>query len=346
MSSSERIPFPFKIIPLEDEDQKKIAKDFVGNPTGLASCNHWGFKLSATVTEQELEDLYNHPLDPRDVWVVTPPKCGTTWTQEMVWLIANDLDYEGAKTPIMPDRYSFIDFAALSDKEFEAKFAAAAAKEGEPPRSGPMDMASLANRPSPRFVKSHLPFSLNNPRLLDTCKVVYVARNPKDACVSFFHHMRLIRLHDFLGDLELFMDYFIKGQVVEAPFIEHMIEAWNLRHHPNLCFLFYEDMKKDLRAQIRKVSKFLGKDYSEEQVDKLAEHLHIDNFKKNPWVNADHMKDGKIMHTDRGSFIRKGKTGDWKNHFTPEMNEKFDKWMAEKMKGTDLTFVQELEKQD
>ncbi|KAF0307344.1 Sulfotransferase 1C4 [Amphibalanus amphitrite] len=297
MSSSERIPFPFKIIPLEDEDQKKIAKDFVGNPTGLASCNHWGFKLSATVTEQELEDLYNHPLDPRDVWVVTPPKCGTTWTQEMVWLIANDLDYEGAKT-------------------------------------------------THHARQSHLPFSLNNPRLLDTCKVVYVARNPKDACVSFFHHMRLIRLHDFLGDLELFMDYFIKGQVVEAPFIEHMIEAWNLRHHPNLCFLFYEDMKKDLRAQIRKVSKFLGKDYSEEQVDKLAEHLHIDNFKKNPWVNADHMKDGKIMHTDRGSFIRKGKTGDWKNHFTPEMNEKFDKWMAEKMKGTDLTFVQELEKQD
>ena len=102
MSSEERFPFPFKLIPLENDVQKKIAKDFGGNPNGLVSCNHWGFKLSATVTAKELEELYNHPLDPRDVWVVTPPKCGTTWTQEMVWLLAHDLDYEGAKTPLMP----------------------------------------------------------------------------------------------------------------------------------------------------------------------------------------------------------------------------------------------------
>ena len=106
MASEERFPFPFKLIPLEDNVQKKIAKDFAGIPSGLVSCNHWGLKLSATVTEKELEELYNHPLDPRDVWVVTPPKCGTTWTQEMVWLLDRDLDYEGAKTPLFPVRYT------------------------------------------------------------------------------------------------------------------------------------------------------------------------------------------------------------------------------------------------
>ncbi|XP_043204618.1 sulfotransferase 1A1-like [Amphibalanus amphitrite] len=344
MDSAKRVPLPFKIIPLEDEVQKKIAKDFAGNPNGLVSCNHWGFKFSATVTEKELEDMYNHPLDPRDVWVVTPPKCGTTWTQEMVWLIANDLDYEGAKTPFIPDRWSFLDVTGVLDKDQMIKAAPPASEDGAP--EGPPDMAGDPNRPSPRFVKSHLPFSLNNPRLLDVCKVVYVARNPKDLCVSFYHHMRLIRFHDFLGDFELFVDYFMKDLTMESPYIEHMIEAWNLRHHPNLCFLFYEDMKKDMKTEIRKVVKFLGKDFTDEQVDKLAEHLHFDNFKNNPWVNAEHLKPLGLMHTDRGNFIRKGKTGDWKNYFTPEMNEKFDKWVAEKLKGTDLTFVQELEKQD
>ena len=76
-------------------------------------------------------------------------------------------------------------------------------KDGNPiPTDGPPQFGD-PNRPSPRFVKSHLPFSLNNPRLLDVCKVVYVARNPKDVCVSFYHHMRLIRMHEFMGDMEV-----------------------------------------------------------------------------------------------------------------------------------------------
>ena len=34
---------------------------------------------------------------PDDVWVVTYPKCGTTWTQEMVWQIAHGVDLVGGK---------------------------------------------------------------------------------------------------------------------------------------------------------------------------------------------------------------------------------------------------------
>ena len=94
------------------------------------------------------------------------------------------------------------------DKKWQAEFT----EKYFPPKSdddsstGPRAPPALAgdpNRPSPRYVKSHLPFSMNNPRLLDVCKVVYVARNPKDVCVSFYHHMRLFRKHDFLGDLEV-----------------------------------------------------------------------------------------------------------------------------------------------
>jgi len=345
MASSDRIPYPFKIIPLDQETQSNIAKDFLGFPNGLVSCNHWGFKLSATVTPEELEDLYNYPLDPRDVWVVTPPKCGTTWAQEMVWLLANDLDYEGAKTPLMPVRWNFIDLHVIGDKQVKAKLMKPPG-DAEPHKKSHPPMGGDPNRPSPRFVKSHLPMSMNNPRLLDTCKVVYVARNPKDTCVSYFKFFRLIRDLDFQGDLELYAKYFMDGNVVEAPLIEHLIEAWNLRHHPNMCFIFYEDMKRDLRSQIRKVAEFLGKSYSDEQVDKLASHLHIDNFKKNPFVNMEPLRAMGAMHEDRGSFIRKGKTGDWKNHFTPEMNAEFSRFMAEAMKGTDLQFVEELDQQD
>lgn len=33
--------------------------------------------------------------------------------------------------------------------------------------------------PSPRYIKSHLPLTCLPPTLIDQCKVVYVARNPK-----------------------------------------------------------------------------------------------------------------------------------------------------------------------
>ena len=142
------------------------------------------------------------------------------------------------------------------------------------------------------------------------------------------------------------MQYFLDEKIAGTPVIEHMIEGWNMRHHPNICFLFYEDMKHDLRSQIRKVAGFLGKQYSEEQMVKLAEHLHFDNFKNNPYVNREDLREAGYAHMDRGVFCRKGKAGSWKECFTPEMNEKFDKWLAEKLKGTDLRFTMDLEKQD
>ena len=46
------------------------------------------------------------------------------------------------------------------------------------------------NLPSPRIIKSHLPLEMLPPKLLDTCKVVYVCRNVKDVFVSMFHHMQ------------------------------------------------------------------------------------------------------------------------------------------------------------
>lgn len=45
-------------------------------------------------------------------------------------------------------------------------------------------------------------------------------------------------------------------------------------------------------------------------------------------------------------IITKGKTGDWKNHFSPELNQRIDEWMRLNLKGSDLRFEFELEQQD
>ena len=75
------------------------------------------------------------PVKESDVWVITQPKCGTTWTQEMVrnitniakilqnilsqqvWQIANNVDIEGGKV-LLGTRFPFLEFDTLLTKDF------------------------------------------------------------------------------------------------------------------------------------------------------------------------------------------------------------------------------------
>ena len=74
--------------------------------------------------------------------------------------------------------------------------------------------------------------------------MVYVARNPKDVIVSFYHHHTLIKAHDFKGNVEEFAQYFMDDEILYSPFFPHILDAWKIRDHPNMHFVFYEDMKK------------------------------------------------------------------------------------------------------
>lgn len=61
---------------------------------------------------------------------------------------------------------------------------------------------------SNRFIKTHFPFSMV-PGLLDIgCKIVYVARNPKDVSVSWYNLNRAIKTQGYIGDFPTFWHYF------------------------------------------------------------------------------------------------------------------------------------------
>lgn len=62
-----------------------------------------------------------------------------------------------------------------------------------------------------RFIKTHLPFSLMPPSVMEErAKIVYVARNPKDVIVSYYHLSRLYRTTGYVNDFETFWEYFEK----------------------------------------------------------------------------------------------------------------------------------------
>ena len=97
------------------------------------------------------------------------------------------------------------------------------------------------NMPSPRVIKTHLPLEMLPPDLLDTCKVIFVCRNPKDVCVSFFHHQRNISGYNYLGDFKQFAEMFKEGTTHYGSYWT-MLKVCTTQNCPKLNFLLSEKL--------------------------------------------------------------------------------------------------------
>jgi len=265
-----------------------------------------------------------------DVYVLTFAKNGTTWTQELIWLLQNNCNFDQAKAVPLDERSPFLDFLMLADF----------LKDELPPFLQADILKSVQEMPSPRLIKSHFRLCLLPDDLLETSKVVTCLRNPKDTVVSYYHHEKLVKSYGYSGDFPTYFDHFMDNLVIYSSYFEYVKEAWQRRNHPNVCLLFFEDMKKDMTPSIKKVAKFLGKDISDEMVEKLADHLTFKKMRNNPAVNKE---DGKKFgfFSGNGHFMRKGEVGDWKNYFTDEMNKRMDEAIEKHFKPIGLEFEYE-----
>ena len=270
-----------------------------------------------------------------DVYVLAFPRTGTNWTQELVWLLQNDYNFEEAKGLPLDRRFPLLDWIVHLDHALEAwlQFTTQSSKQGD-------YLKTVEDMSSPRFIKSHFPLCLLPDALLEKSKIFTCFRNPKDTVVSFYHHQKLMKPSGYAGDFPAFFDLFMDNLIVYTPYFEYMKEMWQRRHHPNVCFLFFEDMKKDLASNVRKVAKFLGKDVSDEMVEALVDHLSFKQMRNNPAVNKEERR--KLgLFTGEGSFLRKGETGDWKNFFTDEMNRRMDEAIERHFEPIGLEFQYE-----
>ncbi|TRY71899.1 hypothetical protein TCAL_16218 [Tigriopus californicus] len=296
--------FPFDFIPLRENAQ--IQKDFLGYTRGLVQCQPEGWIFGGFFTEHA-ERIYNMEVRDNDVWIVSYPKSGTTWMQQIVWFLLNNFDYHVESH--IDVRSPFIDFDMCIPKEkFRDELDAKKEK-------------LLAENPK-------------DPTLALT---VYVARDPRDVVVSYFHHHRLIRHHEFVGDFKAFFHYFIQEKVLWSPYWRHISQAWKHRKSDNLLFVFFSDMKEDLSDVVDRLCAFLKVSLTHEEKETLLDHLNIKNMRANASIDdTEVMIQLGLFKENEGSFIRKGKSGGWKDYFDDEMIQEMEVWKERNCKLFDV----------
>jgi len=233
-------------------------------------------------------------------------KSGTNWLQEILYLMLNNCDTAKASAATLQDRTHMIERRLYADIEKSTE--------------------------RPRIIKTHLPIEMVPARVRKENKMIYIVRNPKDLVISFYHFMQLYKIEDYQGDLADFIGLFLDGLVPFGPWwynvAGYVAEA---RHNKNLLIVHYEQLQRNNLETLATLAKFLDVDMDEEKLKLVSDWCSFDKMKKNPMANKEWTRSSEYKEGSSGSYMRKGKSGDWKNH-----KELFDSIAKAKFNG--LTF--------
>lgn len=270
----------------------------------LESMMHQGI----LILKCEIEEIKKMEMKEDDIWVCSFPRSGTTLTQELVYLVET-LDFDTAKSVQLDERFPIID---VLDERF-------------PYYKG---VKFVEQMPSPRMVKTHLQYDFLPDELQNgKGRIIYVARNPKDVVMSYYHLALWLDevSREETKNWNAFVQAFIDGKGLHCPWPRHVLKYWEKRNDVKLLFLKYEDMIKDKHTAVRQIADFLGRTLTDDDVAKICEHCSVDNMRQNDKVNMSYWREIKHINDKApGRFINQGKAGVWKDKLTVEEAGKID----------------------
>jgi hypothetical protein len=255
-----------------------------------------------------------------DVLVVSYPKCGTTWSEQCLLLLLNNGD-PSQLDPISKNTYSIetkkgkLWFEAMLDQDPEG-----VTKIG--PEFKTMSAEEMDAVPSPRVIKTHA--TPNN--LLGTqqqglaglpsgVKVVIVARNPLDACVSCYYHPPKNDPFSKGWPFAAWANTWLSGWIASGSYFS-WVSSWHAQfmsqpsdQPAKAIFVLYEAMKANPYAEVRRIADFINIPYDDDLIDRVVKLSSFEAMK----AQAEEGGGDTLKH------LRNGKVGDWRNHFTPEM---------------------------
>ncbi len=157
----------------------------------------------------------------------------------------------------------------------------------------------IDNLERPRIIKSHSLYIREYP------KVIYLIRDGRDVYVSYyFHRLKQLPVDCTFGEFLKSQDHY------PCAWGEH-VSSWLIRRSSsNFLIVRYEDLIDDCLKQLKRIANFLSLKQSEEQLKLATKKSSFDNMRRLEFEKG-------RLYKDHGPkiFMRKGKTGDWKNFF-------------------------------
>jgi hypothetical protein len=251
--------------------------------------------------QRVIEDFGAYRPTAHDVVVCAFFKAGTNWTLQIALQIAHrgnaEFDYIHSVVP-WPDRPPVLKASVIP-------------LDNDSPR--------LRSPTGLRVIKTHEP--LGDIPFTPEARYIAVTRDPKDVCVSSYHFLRSLALGPLMPSVETWVRVFCSPSFPQATWPAHVASYWAVRHEPNVLFITYEEMKKDLGAAVRRIATFMNVDLSAAElaeVERRASFAYMKGvgFKFEPgqvvpWGSSEYM-------------IRKGTSGGAGELLTPEQQRRID----------------------
>ncbi|XP_077986208.1 sulfotransferase 1 family member D1-like [Glandiceps talaboti] len=265
-----------------------------------------------------------------DVVVSTFPKSGTTWMTYALMSMYDDLNWK------VPGSRRYVE---LSDINVNLDVLT-----GLFHQHVKSIKTSMKDIPSPRLMACHLPPQCY-PNIWKAeekkCKIINITRNPKDVCVSFYSYIRHMKYAKMELTWEEWVPAFIEGKVWFGPWLQHVLGWHKYGLQDNVLHLYFEDMKKDLKSCLLKVAEFLNRPLTDEKMNKVVQQCSFESMQDMNAPSRIWGSQSEGSWDEKGSFLRKGQIGSWKQKFTVAQNELFNEALIAEVEKSGLNLQYE-----
>ncbi|KAL4216984.1 sulfotransferase 1 [Mactra antiquata] len=255
--------------------------------------------------DEKLSLIKNLEYKDGDILVCSYPKTGTHWVSNIVQFLCADGPIEDITsfTPKLmeltpPDRWSSV-------------------CEGR--------MRSSHLRPN------RLPVSYYQ----NGSKIIVVVRNPKDAMVSMFYHLKNAPQFDFKMTWDLFFTVYTRGEVPFGSYFDYY-DSFQAKMEQcktaDFLVVHFENLKQNGFEEIKRIQEFIGTNNSDERLQQILDKNTIKKLKAD--IDSGKVISPLVDKFGKSTLYRKGVIGDWKNIFTVAQNDLFDRIIEEKFKNS------------